>query len=431
MRTGASAPPKKKKLKRTATKCRSWILHPTLEQKEVLRLWFDGARFAYNLAAASVNETGEYDIKMLRERADVSTGKRRGPDAQDRPDGWKHQAPERLWGVPAQIRDSAVIDVQNACKALAAKEKTFHRVLKFRRSKDRSQSIHVGSRMLNCKTKRSLFAPIFGTTTDRSCMDVGRQKTLPLLFESDCTIVYERLLDRYRLCTAVEIEARDVGPETQGPNNPRGYIAAIDPGIRTFATLYDPGRERIVEWGVRGGRSNGQAKGTELLGWLTRKIGRLDRAAKSAHGRRRSSIRDLANRIRQRVQNLTDEMHHKLAIWLCKSFEVVLLPKFSPSKLSRRKGLQPGRRRVLCSNSVRQLAQMAPYRFRMYLLHKAREYGTRVVLCDEYYTSKTCTACGLLHRKLGANKTFVCPFCRVRYDRDAGAARNILLRYVA
>lgn len=368
---------------------------------------------------ASANETGEYDKKVLRERADVSSGKRRGKDAEDRPDGWRRQAPERLWGVPAKIRDAAVIDVQNACKALAAKEKTFHRVLKFRRSKDRSQSIRLESQMLNCKTKKSLFAPIFGTTTDRSCMDVGRQKALPPLFESDCAIVYERLLDRYRLCTAVEIDAR---PETQGP----GYIAAIDPGIRTFATLYDPGRERIVEWGVRGGRKDGQAKGTELLGWLTRKIGRLERAARQAHGRRRRSIRDLANRIRQRVKDLTDEMHHKLAIWLCKSYEVVLLPKFSPRRLSRR-----SKKRSMCSNSVRQMSQMAPFRFRMYLLHKAREYGTRVVVCDEYYTSKTCTACGLLHHKLGAAKTFVCPHCHVRYDRDAGAARNILLRYIA
>lgn len=140
---------------------------------------------------------------------------------------------------------------------------------------------------------------------------------------------------------------------------------------------------------------------------------------------------DLANRIRQRVKDLTDEMHRKLAIWLCESFEVVLLPKFSAKGVSRRKGLPAGKKRVLCSNSVRQLSQMAPYRFRMFLLHKAREYGTRVVVCDEHFTSKTCTACGLLNHKLGGDKTFVCPHCRVRYDRDAGAARNILLRYIA
>ena len=84
---------------------------------------------------------------------------------------------------------------------------------------------------------------------------------MPDVFESDCTIVYERLLDRYRLCTAVEIDAREIGPETQGPDSPRGYIAAIDPGIRTFATLYDLGRERIVEWGIRGGRKDDGQRG--------------------------------------------------------------------------------------------------------------------------------------------------------------------------
>jgi len=124
-------------------------------------------------------------------------------------------------------------------------------------------------------------------------------------------------------------------------------------------------------------------------------------------------------------------MHHKLALWLCQNYSVVLLPRFSVKGISRRKGLPAGKKRAICRNAVRKLVQMSPFTFRQFLLHKAREFGTRVFICDEYYTSKTCTRCGILNHGLGASKTFVCPSCSATYDRDAGAPRNILLRSIS
>ena len=43
------------------------------------------------------------------------------------------------------------------------------------------------------------------------------------------------------------------------------------------------------------------------MGWLTRKIGRVEHAARRAHGRHRKRIWNLANRLRQRIVNLTAE----------------------------------------------------------------------------------------------------------------------------
>ena len=350
-------------------------------------------------------------------------------------DHWKRQAPERLWAVPAKIRDAAVMDVQKACAALEAKEMTFKRQLKFRTSKDKSQSISIESIMLNCKTANSVFAPIFGTVEDRTVMRTEDGKMLPNVFESDVRVQRERLSGRFFICIPVEIsttpnrEASESGPETQGPalalslleKDRAGMIAAIDPGIRTFATVYDAGRERIVKW----------ASGNRLLKWLARKIDRLERAAASAPRRKtRLAIHRLANRVRRRATNLTRELHHKLARWLCQTFEVVLLPKFSVRDISRRERKNK-KRRVIGKKDVRMLYAMAPYTFRMFLQHKAREFGTSVIFCDEYYTSKTCTSCGMLDHSLGGKPVYRCPCCRVEYDRDAGAARNILLRYIA
>ena len=42
-------------------------------------------------------------------------------------------------------------------------------------------------------------------------------------------------------------------------------IAVLDLGIRMFTTLYDPGRERIVEWGMHDDHKDWSHNGTELF----------------------------------------------------------------------------------------------------------------------------------------------------------------------
>jgi len=71
-----------------------------------------------------VNKTKDCSKKGLREGAGVSTSKKRSEEKRaDRVDGWEVKAPERLWSVPAKIRDAAIMDVHKACAALKAKEK--------------------------------------------------------------------------------------------------------------------------------------------------------------------------------------------------------------------------------------------------------------------------------------------------------------------
>ena len=70
----------------------------------------------------------------------------------------------------------------------------------------------------------------------------------------------------------------------------------------------------------------------------------------------------------------------------------------------------------------------AHYRFRQSLFARTKRTGTVVQLVDEAYTSKTCGKCGNVHNGLGGAKTFHCPLCNHKVDRDANGARNILLR---
>jgi transposase len=110
---------------------------------------------------------------------------------------------------------------------------------------------------------------------------------------------------------------------------------------------------------------------------------------------------------------------------------VVLLPKFSTRSIVRKRSDATGAwTRKIGRKTAGSAMRLAHYKFRNFLLHKASEIGTKVELCDEQYTSKTCGICGVLNETLGASKTFTCAACGFTADRDHNAARNILLRYL-
>jgi putative transposase len=66
--------------------------------------------------------------------------------------------------------------------------------------------------------------------------------------------------------------------------------------------------------------------------------------------------------------------------------------------------------------------------FRRQLGYKCQRYGRRLVVIDRWYpSSKTCSACGHLLAELSlSTRTWQCPSCGTRHDRDINAAKNIL-----
>jgi putative transposase len=66
--------------------------------------------------------------------------------------------------------------------------------------------------------------------------------------------------------------------------------------------------------------------------------------------------------------------------------------------------------------------------FRSMLVYKAERAGRRLVVVDRWYpSSKTCSVCGHVLSTLSlGTRTWVCPGCGARHDRDHNAAKNIL-----
>ena len=135
-------------------------------------------------------------------------------------------------------------------------------------------------------------------------------------------------------------------------------------------------------------------------------------------------MRRAAWRIRKRIQNLTSEAHRKVALDLCRHYDVILLPEFQVSEMVPRQQRKIGRK------TVRQMLLWSHYKLRKRILDKAEEYGRVVHLVGEEYTSKCCGLCGKLNHGLGGNKQFRCVDAQCGYtlDRDFNGARNILLK---
>ncbi|KAG1696199.1 hypothetical protein DVH05_018732 [Phytophthora capsici] len=68
----------------------------------------------------------------------------------------------------------------------------------------------------------------------------------------------------------------------------------------------------------------------------------------------------------------------------------------------------------------------AHFKFKQLLKYKMKRTGGRVVDCEEEYTSKTCSSCGVLKTNLGGARGFQCACCHAVFDRGVSVAKNIL-----
>ncbi|NPA62678.1 MAG: IS200/IS605 family element transposase accessory protein TnpB [Methanococci archaeon] len=83
------------------------------------------------------------------------------------------------------------------------------------------------------------------------------------------------------------------------------------------------------------------------------------------------------------------------------------------------------------SKSLRRLFRKWPYFDLIQKIeYKAKENGIPVVKINPRNTSKTCSRCGYVDRKLKNERIFVCPKCGLRIDRDLNGAINIARKVV-
>lgn len=371
-------------------------IHPTKEQREILKRWFGAVRFCYNLLVAANRNVGKGGVNLASLRKTVK-------DAHE----------EHVWlnDVPGEVKDVAVRDMDKARKAhfakLAKKKQKdpgarHDAVFKFRSKKDRQESFEVRGRDMT--RERGSFAFIH-------LSKIKGSETIPSEVDTAVRFMRNRL-GHYYLIVPVQVTKRD---ENQTPRTAES-IVSLDPGVRTFQTTYDVSG-LTTEWG-KGDMSH--------IFLLCRRADKIQGSLHEKKGTKRRGAKRMWLRMLEKIKHKVKEIHCKLAVWLCENYKVILIPKFESSRMVKRA------ERKINTMTARNMLTWSHYRFRELLKTKAELYPwVKVIECDEPYTSKTCGCCGELNNKLGGAKIFKCNRCDYVADRDINGARNILLRYLS
>ncbi len=342
--------------------------YPTKQQKIILFKWFGVARYSFNKAV-------DY-LKQPNTKAD-----------------WKaiktdliHNLPEWAKEVPYQIKSIAIKDACDATKNAKRKFKQTGKIqkVKFRSRKNADFNLFIPKSALK---EAGFYHTLIGNINLRE--KIGEVKY-------DCRVILEN--GRYFV---IKPEDRVV----KNPDNQRFPVVALDPGVRTFQTLYS------MDFAGKVGNSDFS------------RIYRLCYVLDKLYSRRKKEIsnryNDKLKRIRWKIKDLISEIHHKLALFLVKSFDCILLPSFETSDMVTK----------LHSKVARAMLGWSHYKFKQFLKFKAEEYSCKVIEVNEAYTSKTCGKCGKM-QNIGSKKIMKCS-CGLELDRDLNGARNIFLKNIS
>ncbi len=315
--------------------------------------------------------------------------------------------PDWASDVPYQIKSIAIRD---ACQAVSHAKKKYKQTgqiqnVKFRSRKQPSQSLFIPSSSVN---ENGVYHTLLGKLYMVEVLPESPQDSR-LIKENDCyflSVPFETLKTSF--------PQREPSFTPRNASSPEAFlgvrVVSCDPGVRTFLTLFS---EDCFGW--LGHQSIGKIQ--RLCYHLDELLSRADKARRP----KRRNLRRAANRLRCHIRNLVDELHHKVAKFLVENFEIILLPTFETSEMTKR-----GRRR-LRKKSVRQMLTLSHYRFKKFLHHKAKEYGKIVLDVCEAYTSKTVSWTGEVIAKLGGRKVIKASD-GTTMDRDLNGARGIFLR---
>lgn len=305
--------------------------------------------------------------------------------------------------TPYCIKDGAIgvfTTMYKSANTNKARKNIKHFEMKFLEKRSRSQVCYIDKDMLTPdglifrkwlkKDARLKFRPRMRRWLDKNMKEI----------QSDFQIIKDEA-GRYYLCLPITIQQK-VEPIKK-------RMVALDPGKRTFQTFYSED-----ECGKLGDDLI-----TRIDIWNER-LDHLESIKHTVNARTRNKINRRCRILRAKIRNIMTDAHKKIAKFLVDNYSVILLPRFDI------KGMVTGSK---FHKLNRGLYNLAHYKFKQILLHKANTICNRnVIICDEHYTSKTCTICGNIKIDLGDAKIYECLNCKNNNDRDLAAARNIYIR---
>jgi hypothetical protein len=210
---------------------RKYRLNPTTEQKNQLRKALGVTTWTYNQCVAGARaKTAQPVIADLRTQFLNAKS---------------HLVQDKEWvtEVPYDLRDEAAKDFAQAWKANETKKKkgdvhAMHANFRFQNKYRKSRKLVIHAKHY---WGPGVFHPSFFGMTPFRC----REK-LPASLSYDATLTMNWLGQVHLYIPAPLEKHASVGVLLVAPNP----IVAIDPGVRTFGTLFDPKNQQYIEWGA-------------------------------------------------------------------------------------------------------------------------------------------------------------------------------------
>ncbi|KAH3753320.1 hypothetical protein DPMN_187955 [Dreissena polymorpha] len=197
-------------------------------------------------------------------------------------------------------------------------------------------------------------------------------------------------------------------------------VCGIDPGGRTFATVYDPIDCSVFQVGIEEDKQY-------VISKLHNKIYHAHKHLTKAQNKKQqqaASERIVSlKKTHLKLKTFVDDIHLKLSSHLVKEYEYVALGKINVAQL-----VKTDRPKPLSPRAKRDLLYWQHYRFRQRLTHRTTNTECILDVQNEAYTSKTCGVCGTINKNLEKSETFFCDQCKYNTHRDVNGARNILLK---
>jgi len=194
--------------------------------------------------------------------------------------------------------------------------------------------------------------------------------------------------------------AVDVADPVQLPAT--GAVVGVDLGIKDFAATSDG--EKIAN-------PRRMERKARNLARYQRRVARCQKGSAN-----RAKAKAKVARAHRKVRASRADFLHKTSTNLVRDHDVIVIEDLAVKNMVRNRSL------------AKAISDCGWGEFRRQLEYKAARAGRHVIVTGRWYpSSKTCSACGHLLASLSlSTRTWQCPSCGTRHDRDINAAKNIL-----